>query len=49
MNTFCIIHKGNRNNFKPRVPTNPFAHKCVLIFYIIYVKASCDSGGGGGV
>ena len=48
MVTFCIIHIGNRKIFlkyitPPRVPTNPFARKCVLIFYITYVK----SGGGG--
>ena len=50
---FCIIHIGNRKIFlkhhpPPRVPTNPFARKCVLIFNIIYVKTSWDSGGGGG-
>ena len=45
MVTFCIIHIGNRKIFfkhhppPPRVPTNPFARKCVLIFYIIYVKS----------
>ena len=49
MVTFCIIHIGNQNLFlkhhsprplpPPRVPTNPFARKCVLIFYITYVKS----------
>ena len=49
MVTFCIIHIGNRKILlkhhssppppPPRVPTNPFARKCVLIFYIIYVKS----------
>ena len=43
MMSFCIIHTGNRKLFlkrhSPRVPTNPFARKCVLIFYIIYVKS----------
>ena len=44
MITFCIIHIGNRKIFlkhhsPPQVPTNPFARKCVLIFYIIYVKS----------
>ena len=43
MVTFCIIHIGNRKLFlkhhSPRVPTNPFALKCVPIFYIIYVKS----------
>ena len=42
--TFCIIHIGNRKKIflkhhSPRVPTNPFARKCVLIFYIICVKS----------
>ena len=52
MVTFCIIHKGNRNivlkHHSPRVPSNPFARKCVLIFYIIYVKSKLELGGGGG-
>ena len=44
MVTFCIMHIGKRKKkiFKtsfPRVPTNPFARKCVLIFYMIYVKS----------
>ena len=39
MVTFCIIHIGNIKIFlkhhppPPRVPTNPFARKCVIIFY----------------
>ena len=52
MVTFCIIHIGNRKLFlkhhSPRVPTNPFARKCVLIFYIIFVKSLLGLGGGGG-
>ena len=51
MVTFCIIHIGNSKIFlkhhPPRVPTNPFARKCVLIFYIIYVKSWQEFGGGG--
>ena len=44
MVTFCIIHIENKKIFlppppPPRVPTNPFARKCVFIFYIIYVKS----------
>ena len=43
MVTFCIIHKGNRKIFlkhhPPQVPTNHFARKCVLIFYMIYMKS----------
>ena len=49
MVTFCIIHIGNIKLFlkhHPRVPTNPFASKCVLIFYIIYVKNQSELGGG---
>ena len=57
MVTFCIIHIGNRKTVLKYHPqsqlTNPFARKCVLIFYIIYVKTSWDSmcvcGGGGGL
>ena len=54
MNTICIIHKGNRKNiFKtstppPRVPTNPFARKRILISDIIYVKSYLGLGRGGG-
>ena len=51
MVTFCIIHIGNRKKIRqhsPRVPTNPFARKCLLIFYIIYVKSYLELGGGGG-
>ena len=52
MVTFCIIHIGNRKIFlkhhSHRVPTDPFARKCVLIFYIIYVKSLLEIGGGGG-
>ena len=43
MVSFCIIHIGNRKIFlkhhSPRVPTNPFARKCVPILYMIYVKS----------
>ena len=39
MVTLCIIHIGKRKIFLKhhphRVPTNPFARKYVLIFYII--------------
>ena len=43
MVTFCINHIVNTKkiflkHYSPRVPTNPFAKKFVLIFYIIYVK-----------
>ena len=34
----------------PRVPTNPFAGKCILIFYKIYVNGWLgQTVGGGGV
>ena len=39
---FCNKHIANRKLFfqhcspPPQVPTNPFAGKCVLIFYTIY-------------
>ena len=51
MVTFCIIHIGYRkiilkHHPPPQVPTNPFAHKCVLIFYIIYVKSYLGLWGG---
>ena len=40
---FCIKHIGNRKIFLKqypiRVPTNPFADKWVLKFYIIYVNS----------
>ena len=49
--TFCIIHIGNRKIFlkhhPPLVPTNLFARKCVLIFYLKYVKSWLELGGGG--
>ena len=39
---FCNKHIANRifffNIVPPQVPTNPFAGKCVLMFYIIYVN-----------
>ena len=39
---FCNKHIANRKIFfqhcSPQVPTNPFAGKCVLVFYIIYVN-----------
>ena len=39
---FCNKHIANRKIFfqhcSPQVPTNPFAGKCVLMFYIIYVN-----------
>ena len=40
---FCNKHIANRKIFfqhcsPPQVPTNPFAGKCVLMFYIIYVN-----------
>ena len=53
MVTFCSIQIGNRKIFlkhhpHPRVPTNPFARKCVLIFYIICEKLVELGAGGGG-
>ena len=40
---FCNKHIANRKIFfqhcpPPQVPTNPFAGKCVLMFYIMYVN-----------
>ena len=41
---FCNKHIANRKIFfstlspPPQVPTNPFAGKCVLMFYILYVN-----------
>ena len=53
MVTFCIILIGNikisLKHHSPQVPTNPFARKFVLIFYIIYVKSYLELGGGGGM
>ena len=47
MVAFCIIHIGNKQflNIIPPVPTNPFAGKCVLIFYIIYMESWLELGG----
>ena len=49
MATFCIKHIENRKIFfnivPPRAPTNPFAGKCVIIFYIIYVNGVLGPGG----
>ena len=51
MATFCIKHIENRKIFfltlfPPRAPTNPFAGKRVIIFYIIYVNGLLGPGGG---
>ena len=48
MDTFCIKHIENRKIFlnivPPRAPTNPFAGKRVIIFYIIYVNGLLGPG-----
>ena len=49
MATFCIKHIENRKIFFNIVthwaPTNPFADKRVIIFYIIYVNGLLGPGG----
>ena len=49
MATFCIKHIENRKLFfnivPPRAPTNPFAGKRVIIFYITYVNGVLGPGG----
>ena len=51
MALFCIIHIGNRKIFlkhlSPGDPTNPFARKCVPIFYICEKLAGTRGRGGG--
>ena len=48
---FVLYVQENRKIFLkhnyPRVSTNPFARKCVLIFYIIYVISWFGRVGGG--
>ena len=49
MATFCIKHIENRKAFfhivPPRAPTNPFAGKRVIIFYIMFVNGVLGPGG----